>query len=142
MKTRRILSTLLLAGTVATATLAVTPTAQAAPNNGNCRGARAFCFWYNSNQSGSVAGWDLSTGFRGFENLINAGAFVGPGRGQGAAVKNNAASATYQFPGNCFGHVEVFYNSGWSGPSDTVPACGNINLVKTKNNNASFLVSG
>ncbi|MFF2951509.1 peptidase M23 [Kitasatospora sp. NPDC057965] len=142
MKTRRILTTLLLAGTVATATLAVTPVAQAAPNNGNCRGARAFCFWYNSNQSGSVAGWDLLTGFRGFYDLADAGAFQGPGRGQGVAVKNNAASATYQFPGNCFGYVEVFYNSGWSGPSDVVPACGNINLVWTKNDNASFLVNG
>ncbi|MEV7358407.1 hypothetical protein [Kitasatospora sp. NPDC091276] len=142
MKTRRILTTLLLAGTVATATLAVSPAAQAAPNNPNCLGARAFCLWYNANQIGSVAGWDLSTGFKGFDNLANAGAFLTPGPGQGTAVKNNAASATYQYPGHCVGNVQVFYNENWSGPSDLIVACGNGNLVRTKNEDASFLVNG
>lgn len=141
MKTRRILATLLLTGTVATVTLAMSPAAQAAPNNPNCLGARAFCLWFNSNQSGSVAGWDLSTGFQGFANLANAGAFLTPGPGQGVAVKNNAASATYQYPNQCRGNVQVFFNNNWSGVSDTVPACGNINLVRTKNENASFLVN-
>ncbi|MEU1290638.1 peptidase M23 [Kitasatospora sp. NPDC005856] len=140
--TRRILTTLLLAGTVATATLAASPAAQAAENNPNCLGARAFCLWYNSNQSGSVAGWDLSTGFKGFSNLANAGAFLTPGAGQGTPVKNNAASATYQYWGHCTGNVQVFYYSGWSGPSDTIAACGNGNLVNTKNEDASFLVNG
>ncbi|MGW1178991.1 peptidase inhibitor family I36 protein [Kitasatospora sp. NPDC002543] len=141
MRTRRILTTLLLAGTTAAATLAVTPAAQAAPNNPNCLGARAFCLWYNANQTGSVAGWDLSTGFSGFTDLANAGAFLTSGAGQGTAVKNNAASATYQYPGHCVGNVQVFYNESWTGASDTVPACGNINLVRTKNNDASFRVN-
>ncbi|MBD0711571.1 MULTISPECIES: hypothetical protein [unclassified Streptomyces] len=142
MNLRHAFTAAALAGAATLSTLAMAPTAQAAPNNPNCLGARAFCLWYNSNQSGSVAGWDLSTGFRGFANLATAGAFLTPGAGQGVSVKNNAASATYQYPGVCYGNVQVFYNSNWMGASDTVPACGNINLVATKNNDASFLVNG
>ncbi|MFF5160768.1 hypothetical protein ACFY3N_31905 [Streptomyces sp. NPDC000348] len=142
MPFKRALTGLIVASAATMATLAGTAPAQAAPNNPNCLGARAFCLWYNSNQSGSVAGWDLSTGFRGFSNLSDAGAFLSPGPGQGIPVKNNAASATYQYPGVCYGNVQVFFYSNWSGPYDTVPACGNINLGVTKNNNASFLVNG
>lgn len=138
----RLKHALIAASLAGVATLALAPTAQAAaPPSPDCLGARAFCLWYNSNQQGSVAGWDLSTGFQGFPNLKDAGRFLTPGEGQGVPVKNNAASATYQFPGQCRGDVKVFVNSGWSGPYDTVPACSAINLVKTKNDNASFLVN-
>ncbi|MEV7279965.1 peptidase M23 [Streptomyces sp. NPDC093111] len=142
MNLKHALTAAALAGAATLSTLAMAPAAQAAPNNPNCLGARAFCLWYNSNQSGSVAGWDLSTGFPGFSDLGNAGAFLTAGAGQGIAVKNHAASATYQYPNNCTGNVQVFFNSNWMGAYDTVPACGNINLVKTKNNDASFLVNG
>lgn len=143
MRFTRKLTGLVIASAATLAALAGTAApAQAAPNNPNCLGTRAFCFWYNSNQAGSVAGWDLNTGFKGFANLADAGVFVGPGAGQGVPVKNNAASATYQDHGVCYGYVDVFFNSNWMGPSDRVPACGNINLSVTKNDNASFRVTG
>ncbi|MEV0267131.1 hypothetical protein AB0I49_38145 [Streptomyces sp. NPDC050617] len=139
MQWKSALATVVMAGAMAGgSTLALAPAAQAAPPKPGCLGARAFCFWYNSNQTGSVAGWDLNTGFRGFQNLADAGKFLTSGNGQGVPVKNNAASATYQFPGNCGGSVDVYFNSGWTGASDNVPACSGVNLVKTKNNNASF----
>ncbi|MCX5071482.1 hypothetical protein ACFWHQ_28755 [Streptomyces sp. NPDC060334] len=99
---------------------------------------QAFCFHYNSNQSGAIAGWDTSY-FEGFQRLDDAGVFIqGTGAGETRPVKNNAASATFQKPNNCYGRVEVYFNSNWSGAYDTIWACTGANLVKTKNNNASF----
>ena len=64
--------------------------------------------------------------------------FLGNGAGKGQGVKNNAAAGT-----NNNGRVvvvNVWYNSGFSGPVDTINPAITKNLTVTKNENASLNV--
>ncbi|MFJ9823307.1 hypothetical protein ACIRSU_02905 [Streptomyces sp. NPDC101160] len=142
MRLRKAVTALAMTAAAAVGTgLMSAPAAQAATPSPNCLGARAFCFFYNSSQQGSVIGWDMNTGWRGTENLYNYGSFITPGAGQGVPVYDHAASATYQYPGVCYGFVRVYREAGWTGSVfEDVPACSSINLTTglTKNHNRAI----
>ncbi|MGW9212279.1 peptidase inhibitor family I36 protein [Embleya sp. NPDC055664] len=136
MRLRYLLASTVLAGA---AVVGQAPSAQAAPPSPRCllhgSATRAFCYFYNSNQQGGVAGWDL-TYADGVGNL--AGYEFALGAGTGLPVKNNAASATYQVAGSCTGYALSYYLSNYAGPADFIFACTGENLVETYNQNASF----
>ncbi|MGW1637188.1 hypothetical protein [Streptomyces lavendulae] len=140
MRLRRTVTALAMTAAAAGTALVAAPAAQAAAPSPNCLGYTAFCFFYNSNQQGSVAGWDMKDGWRGTDDTINLGGFLTTGPGQGVPVKNNAASATFQSPGHCGGFVRVYATEGWNGSVfDDVPACSSINLSsRTKNHNRAI----
>lgn len=114
--------------------LAVTAPAQAAARDGICDSGE-FCYYFNSDQAGSVSD---HTG-----SLADYGAtqpdcyeFKGAGAGQGLCVKNNAASVWNRTSTT----VRVYYNSGYDASyarQDLAPgAKTNLNAT-LKNNNAS-----
>lgn len=75
--------------------------------------------------------------FRDYQNPVYTfgnDVFLAAGAGQGQPVKNNAASICNFDTRN----ARVFFNSGWAGPSDFVPAKTCMNLVNTYNENASW----
>ncbi|MFF0218686.1 peptidase inhibitor family I36 protein [Streptomyces vinaceus] len=86
-----------------------------------------FCFYYNSNQSGARFMTDTN-----IPNLAGE-TFSTIANGEGQPVKNNAASAQ-NASSYCY---RVYYNSNYSGPSDTVAAYSSRNLANTYNDNAS-----
>lgn len=96
--------------------------------NGKCENLE-FCFYYNSDQKGSVS--DHEDAVADLAPYV----FKSPGAGQGQVVKNNAASAC-----NNMGRysVRVYYNSNHDGPYDTIPPRTCRNLKVTYNENASF----
>ncbi|MFF3648602.1 peptidase inhibitor family I36 protein [Streptomyces sp. NPDC002181] len=86
-----------------------------------------FCFYYNSNQAGARFMTDSN-----IPNLAGE-TFSTIATGEGQPVKNNAASAQ-NASSYCY---RVYYNSNYSGPSDTVAAYSSRNLANTYNDNAS-----
>ncbi|WP_239082521.1 peptidase inhibitor family I36 protein [Actinoplanes teichomyceticus] len=116
-----------LAGTV------VAPgAASAADRDGACDSGE-FCYYYNSNQAGSVSDFTGSLDDYG-TTQPSCYEFKGAGEGNGVCVKNNAASVW-----NRTGHtVRVYFNSNYAGAGqDFAPgAKGNLNAT-LKNNNAS-----
>ncbi len=113
-------------------TMASTAPASAAARNGVCESGE-FCYYYNSNNQGSVSDFTSS--------LANYGTtqpscyeFKGSGNGQGLCIKNNAASVWNRSNVT----VRVYYNSNYGGAyQDFAPgAKGNLNST-LKNNNAS-----
>jgi len=115
------------AGSVALAA----PATAATTENGVCESGE-FCYYYNSDEQGSMA--DLPAKVSDLGNNGSGGCykFKTSGSGQGVCVKNNAASVQ-----NRTGEtVSVFYNSGYEGNTDTFNAgtSGNLNsLVKNEN---------
>ncbi|MGO4343678.1 peptidase inhibitor family I36 protein [Pedococcus sp. 2YAF34] len=113
--------------------------ASAAARDGACNSGE-FCYYYNSNQAGSVS--DFA------DSLDDYGAtqpscyeFKGAGAGQGICVKNNAASV-WNRTGKT---VRVYYNSNFAGAHQDFAPGAQANLNATlKNNNASheLLASG
>lgn len=125
---------LALAGLVTAGFSAVAiPAAQGATlRNGVCDPGE-FCYYYNSNQMGSVS--DLP------RDLANYGSrqpgcyeFKSPGAGQGVCIKNNAASVWNRTGGE----VTVYYNSNHKGAQQKFANGSGGNLVPAlKNQNAS-----
>lgn len=91
--------------------------------------SREFVFYYNSNNFGSPSDFENSK-----SNLAGY-VFLGPGTGQGTAVKNHAASVSNNHPTKT---VNVYFNSGYQGVFDSTAPYTNRNLSKTYNENASF----
>ena len=113
--------------------------ASAASRNGTCSSGE-FCYYYNSNEKGSVSDFTGSLGDYGTKQP-SCYEFKGSGNGKGRCIKNDAASVWNRSNKT----VRVYYNSNYGGAhQDFKPgAKGNLNST-IKNNNAShqFLSSG
>ncbi len=139
MKTIR--TALTVAGTALAITVPLIGTstpAFAASRDGVCDSGE-FCYYYNSNEAGSISDFTGSISDYGATEPTCYD-FKSAGAGQGLCVKNNAASVW-----NRTSHtVRVYFNSSYGGASqDFAPgAKGNLNTT-LKNNNAShqFLTS-
>jgi len=119
-------------GTAATATLGSTAPAQAAGRDGVCDSGE-FCYYYNSNMTGSVSDFTVAVSDYG-ATQPGCYEFKGAGSGQGQCIKNNAAS----FWNRSTKTVRVYYNSGYSGSYQTIAAGAQGNLNSTLyNENAS-----
>jgi hypothetical protein len=120
--------------------LAVVPLAAAAPANAAARdgvcNSGEFCYYYNSDEAGSVSDFTGSIADYGTTEP-SCYDFKGPGNGKGLCVKNNAASV-WNRTGKT---VRVFYNSNYGGASQDFAAGAKGNLNATlKNNNASHQI--
>ena len=118
--------------------VAVAPgAASAADRDGGCDSGE-FCYYFNSNQAGSVSDFT--------DSLDDYGAtqpscyeFKGAGEGKGVCVKNNAASVWNRTSKT----VRVYFNSNYAGASQDFAAGAKGNLNATlKNNNASHELLG
>jgi peptidoglycan hydrolase-like amidase len=112
--------------------------ASAAGRDGTCDSGE-FCYYYNSNEAGSVSDFTGSEDDYG-TTQPTCYEFKGAGNGQGVCVKNNAASVWNRTSKT----VRVYFNSNFAGATqDFAPgAKGNLNAT-LKNNNASHeLISG
>ncbi|WP_433142747.1 CHAP domain-containing protein [Actinomadura nitritigenes] len=107
----------------------------AAARDGVCDSGE-FCYYYNSDEAGSISDFTTSIGDYG-TTQPSCYEFKGPGNGQGVCVKNNAASVW-----NRTSHtVRVYYNSNYGGSSQDFAAGAKGNLNATlKNNNASHQI--
>ncbi|MEU6753786.1 CHAP domain-containing protein [Spirillospora sp. NPDC046719] len=107
----------------------------AAARDGVCDSGE-FCYYYNSDEAGSISDFTTSIGDYG-TTQPSCYDFKGPGNGQGVCVKNNAASAW-----NRTSHtVRVYYNSNYGGSYQDFAAGAKGNLNATlKNNNASHQI--
>jgi hypothetical protein len=125
--------------TVAGAALAITAPlmaasspAFAAARDGVCESGE-FCYYFLSNQTGSVSDFT--------ESVANYGTtqptcfeFRGPGAGQFQCIKNNAESV-WNHSGTT---VTVFFNSNFGGTSQRIAPGAKVNLnAALFNNNAS-----
>ncbi|MFE3146560.1 peptidase inhibitor family I36 protein [Streptomyces sp. NPDC059218] len=116
------------------ASVAAGSTAQAADWTNQCAG-NAFCVWYNSNFTGSWMTYKASVSdFAGQKFVCSEQGCAG----DGAAIKNNAASAANSSGART---ARVYYNSNYAGPSDYFGFYTGKNLVNTYNNNASMLLT-
>ena len=120
--------------------VATAPAASAAPSrNGKCE-AGEFCYYYNSNNKGSVSDFTGSVANYGTKQP-SCYDFKGAGAGKGKCIKNEAASV-WNRSGKT---VRVYFNSNYGGAyQDFKPgAKGNLK-ASLKNQNAShkFVSSG
>ncbi|WP_460459322.1 peptidase inhibitor family I36 protein [Angustibacter peucedani] len=126
------LTTAGLALAVSVPALAASSPAFAASRDGVCN-AGEFCYYYNSNEAGSVSDFTGSIDDYG-TTQPSCYDFKGAGNGKGLCVKNNAASVWNRSSVA----VRVFFNSGYGGSYQTIAAGDKANLNATlKNNNAS-----
>ncbi|MDF8265613.1 phage tail tip lysozyme [Luteipulveratus flavus] len=117
---------LVVAGTVSPSA------AHAAGRDGVCDSGE-FCYYYNSDEAGSVSDFTSSIDDYG-TTQPSCYDFKGAGAGKGLCVKNNAASAWNRSDRP----VIVYYNSNYGGASQTIQPGTKANLNATlKNNNAS-----
>jgi surface antigen len=133
---KKIRTTLAVAGTALAMAVpligATSSPAFAASRDGVCDSGE-FCYYYNSNEAGSISDFTGSISDYGTTEPTCYD-FKGAGAGQGLCVKNNAASVW-----NRTSHtVRVYFNSNYGGASqDFAPgAKGNLDAT-LKNNNAS-----
>ncbi|GIG62982.1 hypothetical protein Lfu02_73540 [Longispora fulva] len=111
--------------------------ALAASRDGVCDSGE-FCYYYNSNQAGSVSDFTGSVSDLG-SSQPSCYEFKSAGSGQGVCVKNNAASV-WNRTGQT---VRVYYNSGFGGASQDFAPGQMANLNATlKNNEASHQFLG
>jgi GH25 family lysozyme M1 (1,4-beta-N-acetylmuramidase) len=109
--------------------------APAATRNGVCE-AGEFCYYYNSNQAGSLSDHVASQADYG-ATQPGCYEFRSAGSGQGVCVKNNAASV-WNRTGRT---VRVYFNSSYGGTYQSVAAGARVNLnAALKNQNASHRV--
>ena len=107
--------------------LSIAPAAHAANQDGTIN-SNEFVFYYNSYWAGSFSD------FTSAKSNLAGYVFLSSGSGQGQAVKNNSASVeNYRNQ-----HARVFFNSGYAGANDLVPALTGVQLSNTYNDNASF----
>ncbi|RGC68526.1 Stage II sporulation protein [Micromonospora sp. MW-13] len=113
--------------------VAVAPgAASAAGRDGVCDSGE-FCYYYNSDEAGSISDFTESLGDYG-TTQPSCYEFKGAGNGQGVCVKNNAASVWNRTSKT----VRVYFNSNFAGASQDFAAGAKGNLNATlKNNNAS-----
>jgi murein DD-endopeptidase MepM/ murein hydrolase activator NlpD len=121
-----------LALAVAAPALAVGTPASAASRDGRCDSGE-FCYYFNSNQAGSISDFTGSISDYG-TTQPSCYDFKGAGNGKGLCVKNNAASVWNRTSGP----VTVYFNSGYAGASQGFGSGvkGNLNAT-LKNENAS-----
>jgi hypothetical protein len=117
---------------VQTGAVALAGPASAAPRDGHCNSGE-FCYYFNSNQAGSVSDFADSLDDYG-TTQPSCYEFKGAGAGKGICVKNNAASVWNRSART----VRVYFNSNFAGAhQDFRPgAKGNLNAT-LKNDNAS-----
>ena len=116
----------------AAAPVTATPAAAATARNGVCESGE-FCLYYLPGRAGSVSDFSSSVSNYG-SSKPSCYEFRGPGAGQGQCVKNNAMSVWNRSSRA----VTVYYNSGYTGPSQTFASgqAGDLNSALS-NNNAS-----
>ncbi|GAA0946338.1 peptidoglycan DD-metalloendopeptidase family protein [Actinocorallia libanotica] len=119
------------------ALVATATPASAAARNGVCEDGE-FCYYYNSDNAGSVSDFTSSLGNYG-TTQPDCYEFKGAGAGQGLCIKNEAASVWNRSDQT----VVVYYNSNYAGASQSFApgAKGNLNAT-LKNNNASHQFGG
>src|SRR5690242_12075663 len=129
---KRVLGVLaVVVSALAGATVVAAP-AFAADRDGRCDSGE-FCYYFNSDQAGSVSDFTDSQDDYG-TTQPSCYEFKGAGEGQGVCVKNNAASV-WNRTGKT---VRVYFNSNFAGTSQDFAAGTKGNLNATlKNNNAS-----
>ncbi|GAA1858661.1 peptidase inhibitor family I36 protein [Actinomadura bangladeshensis] len=129
--------------TLATAAVAVGGTAaalaapaSAAARNGVCESGE-FCYYYNSNNAGSVSDFTGSVADYG-TTQPSCYDFKGAGNGKGLCIKNEAASVWNRSSKT----VRVYYNSNYGGTYQDFKAGAKGNLNSSlKNQNASHKFS-
>lgn len=110
------------------------PAQAATARNGVCESGE-FCYYYNSDNAGSVSDFSSSVPDLG-ATQPSCYDFKSSGNGQGVCVKNHAASVRNRTGGK----VTVYFNSGYGGMSQTIASGADANLVSgLKNENASHL---
>ncbi|GIF08403.1 peptidase inhibitor family I36 protein [Actinoplanes siamensis] len=120
---------------VATSVVSFSSPASAASRDGACDSGE-FCYYYNSNEEGSISDFTDSLEDYG-TTQPSCYEFKGEGNGQGVCVKNNAASVWNRTAKT----VRVYYNSDFGGSYQDFAAGAKGNLNATlKNNNASHEV--
>lgn len=128
---------LALVALLATSTVGLATPAQAEARNGICEKGE-FCYFYNSNNAGSVSDFFSSVGNYG-TSQPSCFEFRGRGNGSGRCIKNNAAS----FWNRSLGVVRVYYNSNFKGLyQDILPGTKGNLKPELKNNNASHQYRG
>ncbi|GAA3026468.1 peptidase inhibitor family I36 protein [Streptosporangium longisporum] len=134
MRTRnRILTAVAAAVVLGGTAMTTVPSASAAGRNGVCE-AGEFCYYFNSNNQGSVSDFPGSVGDYGTRQP-SCFDYKGPGNGKGKCVKNAAASVWNRTPAT----VRVHFNSNYAGSvHQDFPAGARGNLKPgLKNQNAS-----
>jgi hypothetical protein len=123
----------LLAGAIAAvAVLVATPAASAAARDGVCNN-NEFCLYHFSELGGSLSDFTGNVSNYG-DSQPTCYEFKKPSAaGYLKCVKNNAASACNTFDRD----IRVYFNSGYGGKYDTVPANTCRNLTNTYYENAS-----
>ncbi len=97
-----------------------------------------FCYYYNSNNHGSISDFTGSVGDYG-TTQPSCYEYKGPGNGQGMCIKNDAASV-WNRTGK---KVRVYYNSNYDGSrhyQDFAPGAKKNLYATMKNNNASHKI--
>ncbi|RBQ21166.1 cell surface protein [Spongiactinospora rosea] len=121
-------ATLALGGSLA---ITATP-ASAAGRDGVCQSGE-FCYYFNSNNKGSVSDFTGSLANYATEQP-SCYDFKGPGNGKGKCIKNSAASAWNRSNKT----VRVYFNSNYSGTYQDFKPGAKANLIPAlKNQNAS-----
>ena len=130
-------ATIVSAVVVLAASVAFPSPASAAARDGRCNSGE-FCYYFNSNQAGSVSDFADSLDDYG-TTQPTCYEFRGAGAGKGICVKNNAASVWNRSAKT----VRVYFNSNFAGAhQDFAPgAKGNLSAT-LKNNNASHQLLG
>jgi murein DD-endopeptidase MepM/ murein hydrolase activator NlpD len=133
MKTlNRILTAATAAMALGGAVLATASPASAASRDGVCDSGE-FCYYYNSDNAGSISDFTGSISDYGTEQP-SCYDFKGAGAGKGLCIKNEAASVWNRSTKT----VRVYYNSDYSGSYQDFSAGAKGNLNSTlKNENAS-----
>ncbi|HMM93744.1 peptidase inhibitor family I36 protein [Phycicoccus sp.] len=134
---RPLAATALAVLTALTATVTAAQPAAAAARDGVCQSGE-FCYYYNSDNAGSVSDFTGSVADYG-TTQPSCYDFRGPGNGKGLCVKNNAASV-WNRTGKT---VRVYYNSDFDGShhsQDFAPGAKKNLDATLKNNNASHKV--
>ncbi|MGJ6967434.1 SpoIID/LytB domain-containing protein [Streptosporangium sp. G11] len=140
-RTTRLISRLTAAAAAMTlggAVLATAPPASAAVRNGACETGE-FCYYFNSNNQGSLSDFTGSVGDYG-TTQPSCFDYKGPGNGKAKCIKNAAASA-WNRSGKT---VRVYFNSNYGSSTyqDFKPgAKGNL-IAALKNQNASHRFLG
>ena len=135
--TRTSVSALAAASVVLAGGIAFAPQASAAGRDGHCAKGE-FCYYYNSDQQGSVSDFTTSVSNYG-TSQPTCYEFKGTGRGSHLCIKNHAASVWTRSGKK----VRVYYNSHYQGTSQTIPAHTKRNLRPAlKNDNASHRLLG
>ncbi|SNT57561.1 Peptidase family M23 [Actinomadura meyerae] len=137
MSTRnKVLALTTAALAVGGAAAALAAPASAAARNGVCESGE-FCYYYNSNNAGSVSDFTGSVADYG-TTQPSCYDFKGAGNGKGLCIKNEAASVWNRSTKT----VRVYYNSNYGGAYQDFKAGAKGNLNSTlKNNNASHQFS-